>query len=136
MRRRCHLAPPARNPDAANFMGRLFASAYSMRHNASQHRVPECRGEAPACRSAPAGGPKLVVSWDKADDRIWYGVWGDDQASIRLYLVAERLPDLSGWDWSVWQSNKPRILRRGFASSASEATAAAETAASHWLRIV
>jgi hypothetical protein len=98
--------------------------------------VRECRDGRRLVIAHPPEVPKLVVSWDKTDDRIWYGVWGDDQASIRLYLVTERLPDLSGWDWFVWQSNKPRILRRGFASSASEATAAAETAAAHWLRIV
>lgn len=77
----------------------------------------------------------MVVSWDKSDGHIWYGVLGDDQAGIRLYLVVECLPDLSGWDWSVWQANKPKILRRDIAPSALEAAAAAETAAVRWLKI-
>lgn len=76
----------------------------------------------------------MVVSWDKTEDRIWFGTWGDD-ALVLLYLVIERLPSGTGWDWAVWQSRSPKILRRGVAASAPEAAAAAEVAAAHWLKI-
>jgi hypothetical protein len=74
----------------------------------------------------------VVVSWDKTDDRIWFGTWGDGLAPTRLYLIAEILPDSSGWDWAVWQSDPPMILSRGVAPSASLAADAAEAAAESW----
>lgn len=77
----------------------------------------------------------MVISWNKTDDRIWFGTWGD-AARILLYLVAERLPDAGGWDWAVWQPDKPGILRRGVAASALQATATAEAAAACWPNIV
>ena len=30
----------------------------------------------------------MIVSWDKTSDRIWFGRWGDANATILLYLVA------------------------------------------------
>jgi hypothetical protein len=74
----------------------------------------------------------MIVSWDRTDDRIYFGTWGNYQATVRLRLVAERLPDSEGWDWTVWQSDRPKIVRRGLAPSGPEATAAAEAAAADW----
>jgi hypothetical protein len=74
----------------------------------------------------------MVVSWNKTDDGIWYGVSGDEHTSTRLYLIAERLPSSRGWDWALWQSGEPMILARGIAPSALQAAAAAELAAACW----
>jgi hypothetical protein len=74
----------------------------------------------------------MIVSWDKTSDRIWFGRWGDANATILLYLVAEILPGGKGWDWSVWRSGEPAILKRGIAPSAKLAVAAAEAAAADW----
>jgi hypothetical protein len=74
----------------------------------------------------------MTVSWDKTDDRIWFGKWNNDHTIIPLYLVIEQLPHSRGWDWAVWQSDKPMVLRRGIASSALEAATAAEVAATPW----
>jgi hypothetical protein len=96
-----------------------------------------CRGPGYARRSVlrhffRIGILAMVVSWDKTADRIWFGTWGDGHLPVLLYLVAERLPDLSGWDWAVWQPQQPMIVRRGIAPSASRAAAAAEAAAAQW----
>jgi hypothetical protein len=74
----------------------------------------------------------MVVSWDKTTDGIWFGTWGDGHLPARLYLVVECLPDLSGWDWAVWQADKTIIVKRGVAPSASRAATAAEAAAALW----
>jgi hypothetical protein len=78
----------------------------------------------------------MALSWDKTEDGIWYGRWNGRNKAIRLHLVVERLPDAKGWDWAVWQIDKPAILRRGAAPSALDAAAAAETAAEHWLILI
>jgi hypothetical protein len=74
----------------------------------------------------------LIISWDRTDGYIWFGRWNDTRAAAPLYLVVERLPASNGWDWAVWQSDKPRILRRGRAPSAHVAATAAEAAADRW----
>jgi hypothetical protein len=76
----------------------------------------------------------MVVSWDKTDSRIWFATWEEGDPAIRLYLVAETLPHPGGggWDWSVWQSDRPVIVRRGVAPTAQEAADAAEAAAARW----
>jgi len=76
----------------------------------------------------------MVVSWDKTDNHIWFATWEESDPALRLYLVVETLP-LSGgggWDWSVWQSDRPVIVRRGAAPTAQQAADAAESAASGW----
>ena len=77
----------------------------------------------------------MIVSWDKTGEHIWFGVWSNTRIATRLYLVAERLPASKGWDWAVWQSDEPMILRRGIAPSALEAAASAEVAASRWWEV-
>jgi len=74
----------------------------------------------------------MIVTWDRTDDMIWFGIWKDSEEATPLYLIAERLPKSNEWDWAVWQSNKPVILKRGIAPSALKATAFAEGAASRW----
>jgi hypothetical protein len=76
----------------------------------------------------------MVVSWDKTDSRIWFATWEENSPAVRLYLVVETLPIPagSGWDWSVWQSDRPVIVRRGAAPTAQKAAEAAEAAASGW----
>jgi hypothetical protein len=71
----------------------------------------------------------MAVSWDKSDNHIWFGAWGEPGATTALYLVAECLPESSRWDWAVWRRDRPTVLARGVALSAAEATAAAEAAA-------
>ncbi len=76
----------------------------------------------------------MIVSWDKTDSRIWFGTWEEFDPFVRLYLVVESLPfpGGGGWDWTVWQSARPVILRRGAAVSAQAAADAAEAAAGGW----
>jgi hypothetical protein len=76
----------------------------------------------------------MVVSWDKTDSRIWFGVWEEGDPAIRLHLVVESLPfpGGGGWDWTVWHSANPVILRRGAALTAQAAADAAEAAAAGW----
>jgi hypothetical protein len=76
----------------------------------------------------------MVVSWDKIDSYIWFGLWEDGDPPVRLHLVVESLPShgRAGWDWSVWQSDRPVIVRRGVAATAQEAADAAEAAANGW----
>jgi hypothetical protein len=72
----------------------------------------------------------MAFSWDRSDARIWYGTWTDDRdARKRLRLIVERLPHANGWDWSVWQPDDTRIVRRGIEKTAAEAVIAAEAMA-------
>jgi hypothetical protein len=77
----------------------------------------------------------MTISWDKTDELVWYGVWTDEPTTFRVNLVAEHLPESERWAWTVWQSDEPRILRRGVAAGATEASASAEVAAIGWRRI-
>jgi hypothetical protein len=76
----------------------------------------------------------MIVSWDKTDTRIWFGLWEHGDPPVRLHLVVESLPlhGSRGWDWSVWQADRPLIVRRGAAPGAQEAADAAEAAANSW----
>jgi hypothetical protein len=76
----------------------------------------------------------MIVSWDKTDSRIWFGIWAEGDPAIRLHLVVESLPfpDGRGWDWTVWRTANPVILRRGAAPTAQAAADAAEAAAGAW----
>jgi hypothetical protein len=77
----------------------------------------------------------MTIAWDKSDELVWYGIWTGEPVTFRLHLVAEHLPESERWAWAVWQSDEPRILRRGVATGAAEATTAAELAAIGWRRI-
>jgi hypothetical protein len=77
----------------------------------------------------------MTVAWDTADEYVWYGHWIDETMAYRLHLVAERLPETTRWAWTVWQADEPKILRRGIAAGATEATIAAEVAAACWRKI-
>jgi hypothetical protein len=70
----------------------------------------------------------MTILWNKSEDGIWFGQWRSGDAS-NLYLVVERLPDGSGWDWAVWDPNRVRLLRHGLALTADDAVNAAEPAA-------
>jgi hypothetical protein len=76
----------------------------------------------------------MVVSWDKTDSHIWFALWEQGDPPVRLHLVVESLafPGGGGWDWSVWQADRPVIVRRGAAPTAQEAADAAEAAAGGW----
>ena len=88
-------------------------------------------GNVPTSRAEEV--PAMVVSWHTTDDRIWFGTWRDNDAPApSLHLVTECLPNSKRWDWAVWQSDEPMILRRGIAPSALDAAAAAEAAAARW----
>jgi len=77
----------------------------------------------------------MAISWDRSDDRIWFGKFSGEEASDRLYVVVECLPRLKGWDWAVWRGKAPRMLARGISRSASQAASAAEMAAMRWQRV-
>jgi hypothetical protein len=76
----------------------------------------------------------MVVSWDKTDVHIWFALWEEGNPPIRLHLVVESLPapGAGGWDWSVWQADRPVIVRRGTVPTAQAAADAAEAAAARW----
>jgi hypothetical protein len=79
------------------------------------------------------GTMKMIVTWDKTSQNVWFGKWARDASSVDLYLVVEELPASNNWDWAVWQAGAATILDRGIAASAREAAEAAESAAArHW----
>jgi hypothetical protein len=63
----------------------------------------------------------MAIAWDMSDDHIWYWKSTDDAMRLRLCLVAEHLPESQHWAWTVWQSDQPKILRRGIAPGAADA---------------
>jgi hypothetical protein len=70
--------------------------------------------------------------WRKVDDALFAAVInGRDRA--RYHLLVERLPNGSGWDWTVWRpGDPPEAARHGVAPSAAAAMRAAEAAVEEW----
>jgi hypothetical protein len=77
----------------------------------------------------------MVVTWNKADPRIWYGRCSPDGSTVTLNLVVELLPDGSGWDWAVWDPVGPKVSEQGVKRTAKEAVLAAEIVALLWHQI-
>ena len=77
----------------------------------------------------------MSLSWDTTRGRIQFARWKDGQTGLRLYAVAEQLPDGDGWDWAVWLPDEPKLARRGVARSALEAASAAGEAAEQCFRL-
>jgi hypothetical protein len=76
----------------------------------------------------------MSLTWDRAQDRIWFARWDDGDTGLCLYAVVEGLPDCSDWDWAIWLPDEPKLTRRGIARSAREASIAAGVAAEECLR--
>jgi hypothetical protein len=76
----------------------------------------------------------MSLTWDTAQDRIWFARWNDDDTGLCLYAVVEGLPDHNDWDWAVWLPDEPKLIRRGIARSSIEASVAADAAAEECLR--
>ena len=76
----------------------------------------------------------MLHGWRRVDDGLFAAVMkGGDQA--RYHLVVERLPNASGWDWTVWRpGDAPDAARHGVAPSSAEAMRAAERAVGNWGR--
>ena len=76
----------------------------------------------------------MRLTWDTAQDRIWFARWDDTDTVLRFFAVVEQLPDRGEWDWSVWLPDDPKITRRGIARSALEASVTAGEAVEECLR--
>jgi hypothetical protein len=76
----------------------------------------------------------MSLTWDTAQDRIWYARWADSHTGLRLYVIVEGMPNSCEWDWSVWLPDEPKLTKRGIARSALEASTAAKAAVEECLR--
>jgi hypothetical protein len=74
----------------------------------------------------------MVIIWDKGDPNMWLGKTEPDGKRPGLRLFVERLPNNSGWDWSVWDLAGPRVSGQGVKRTATEATMAAEMVTLLW----
>ena len=74
----------------------------------------------------------MSLGWCQVDEGLFaLSVVGRDCA--RYQLIAERLPEHAGWDWTVWRiGDAVDAARHGDASSAAAAMLAAEGAVQHW----
>jgi hypothetical protein len=72
------------------------------------------------------------INWN-SDGAMFFGTAASGRGQVVFRLVVERLPGESGWDWSVWQTDRPgTIIGRGTAPSSAIARANAEEAARAW----
>jgi hypothetical protein len=70
--------------------------------------------------------------WRKVDDALFAAVIGGRDGA-QYHVIAERLPNGDGWDWTAWRpGDAPAAARHGVVTSAVEAMRAAEAAVRHW----
>ena len=76
----------------------------------------------------------MGLIWDTEESCVWFARWDDQNSKLRLYVVVEGLPGGEEWDWEVWLEDEPKIVKRGIAQSAFDASAAAGKVADECLR--
>jgi hypothetical protein len=82
--------------------------------------------------SARCHASTAVFAWNKSDARIWYGRCSPTGSKVVPNVVVERLPDGSGWDWSVWELGGPKVSSVGIKPTAKAAVPTAEMVAILW----
>lgn len=78
---------------------------------------------------------EMAFSWDKSDPDVWHGKCPSKTATGALRLIVERLPDGSGWDWTVWEPDGPKVTQHGARLTPREAAVAAEIIAVLWNKV-